>query len=145
MQQTAKIFATGRSQAVRLPLEFRFNVAEVFIRRDPATGDVVLQCVGRLIAQSVRQSDLAGRIGGEEFAVLMMGTSEAADEVAERLRHVTAQLESSDAPGVRCTISIGVYTCIPRSQEDLTQLLNRADAALYQAKVEGRNRVCVED
>ena len=42
MQQTAKIFATGRSQAVRLPLEFRFDVAEVYIRRDPATGDVVL-------------------------------------------------------------------------------------------------------
>ena len=42
MEQTAKIFATGRSQAVRLPREFRFDVAEVFIRRDPVTGDVVL-------------------------------------------------------------------------------------------------------
>jgi antitoxin VapB len=42
MHQTAKIFATGRSQAVRLPLEFRFDVAEVFIRWDPITGDVVL-------------------------------------------------------------------------------------------------------
>ena len=42
MLQTAKVFATGRSQAVRLPLEFRFDVAEVFIRRDPGTGDVVL-------------------------------------------------------------------------------------------------------
>ena len=42
MHQTAKIFATGRSQAVRLPLEFRFDVAEVFIWRDPFTGDVVL-------------------------------------------------------------------------------------------------------
>jgi len=42
MHQTAKIFVTGRSQAVRLPLEFRFDVTEVFIRRDPATGDVVL-------------------------------------------------------------------------------------------------------
>ena len=42
MLQTAKIFATGRSQAVRLPLEFRFDVSEVFIRRDPGTGDVVL-------------------------------------------------------------------------------------------------------
>jgi antitoxin VapB len=42
MHQTAKIFATGRSQAVRLPLEFRFDEAEVFIRKDPATGDVVL-------------------------------------------------------------------------------------------------------
>lgn len=42
MQQTAKIFVTGRSQAVRLPLEFRFDETEVFIRRDAATGDVVL-------------------------------------------------------------------------------------------------------
>ena len=42
MLQTAKVFATGRSQAVRLPLEFRFDVAEVFIRRDATTGDVVL-------------------------------------------------------------------------------------------------------
>jgi antitoxin VapB len=42
MNQTAKIFATGRSQAVRLPLEFRFDVSEVFIRHDPVTGDVVL-------------------------------------------------------------------------------------------------------
>ena len=42
MHQTAKIFTTGRSQAVRLPLEFRFDVAEVFIRRDPVTGDGVL-------------------------------------------------------------------------------------------------------
>ena len=42
MHQTAKIFATGRSQAGRLPLEFRFDVSEVFIRHDPTTGDVVL-------------------------------------------------------------------------------------------------------
>ena len=42
MNQIAKIFTTGRSQAVRLPLEFRFDVAEVFIRHDPLTGDVVL-------------------------------------------------------------------------------------------------------
>ena len=42
MLQTAKVFATGRSQAVRLPLEFRFDVAVVFIRRDASTGDVVL-------------------------------------------------------------------------------------------------------
>ncbi len=42
MYQTAKIFTTGRSQAVRLPLEFRFDVTEVYIRRDPVTGDVVL-------------------------------------------------------------------------------------------------------
>jgi antitoxin VapB len=42
MHQTAKIFTTGRSQAVRLPMAFRFDAAEVFIRHDPVTGDVVL-------------------------------------------------------------------------------------------------------
>ncbi len=42
MHQTAKIFVTGRSQAVRLPLEFRFDVSGVFTRHDPVTGDVVL-------------------------------------------------------------------------------------------------------
>lgn len=42
MNHTAKIFTTGRSQAVRLPMEFRFEGKEVFIRRDPATGDVIL-------------------------------------------------------------------------------------------------------
>jgi len=42
MTQTAKIFTTGRSQAVRLPLEYRFQEKEVYIRRDPSTGDVIL-------------------------------------------------------------------------------------------------------
>lgn len=42
MSTTAKIFTTGRSQAVRLPLEFRFDASEVYIRRDPKTGDVIL-------------------------------------------------------------------------------------------------------
>lgn len=42
MTQTAKVFITGRSQAVRLPLEFRFEEKEVYIRRDPVTGDVIL-------------------------------------------------------------------------------------------------------
>lgn len=51
MRQTAKIFTTGRSQAVRLPLEFRFDTSEVFIRRDAVSGDVVL---------SQRPADWAG-------------------------------------------------------------------------------------
>lgn len=42
MSSTAKVFVTGRSQAVRLPMEYRFEEKEVFIRRDPATGDVIL-------------------------------------------------------------------------------------------------------
>ena len=44
MTQTAKLFTNGRSQAVRLPAAFRFDTTEVFIRRDPETGDVILSC-----------------------------------------------------------------------------------------------------
>jgi antitoxin VapB len=47
MARTAKVFKTGRSQAVRLPAEFRFDTDEVFIRRDPATGDVILSARAR--------------------------------------------------------------------------------------------------
>ncbi len=106
-----------------------------------AVGDVVLRVIAARVGQMLRTQDIFGRLGGEEFAVLMFGSGEAATEVAERLRFAIEQLESHDAPGVRCTASIGVCTCIPQSQEDLTRLLNNADAALYQAKVDGRNRV----
>jgi antitoxin VapB len=62
MLQTAKVFTTGRSQAVRLPREFRFDVAEVFVRRDPLTGDVVLSrkpsdWQGLLDAVALNQND----------------------------------------------------------------------------------------
>jgi antitoxin VapB len=62
MLQTAKVFTTGRSQAVRLPREFRFDVAEVFVRRDPLTGDVVLSSKpsdwqGLLDAVALNQDD----------------------------------------------------------------------------------------
>lgn len=73
MSQIAKIFMTGRSQAVRLPAEFRFDTKEVFIRRDPATGDVVLsrkpgdwEDFFRLQAADIPQGFLADR--GDQLA-----------------------------------------------------------------------------
>jgi len=62
MLPTAKVFTTGRSQAVRLPREFRFDVAQVFVRRDPLTGDVVLSrkpsdWQGLLDAVALNQND----------------------------------------------------------------------------------------
>lgn len=106
-----------------------------------AVGDVVLRLIAAQVGQMLRTQDIFGRLGGEEFAVLMFGSSEAAAEVAGRLRLAIEQLEDLGAPGVRCTASIGVCTRIPQSREDLTHLLNNADAALYQAKVGGRNQV----
>ena len=57
MARTAKLFLNGRSQAVRLPAEFRFDGSEVFIRRDPSTGDVILS----------RRPDLLALLKGREF------------------------------------------------------------------------------
>jgi two-component system, cell cycle response regulator len=131
-----------------------------------AIGDAVLEAVGALIAQRVRRSDIAGRHGGEEFALACPFTDEVGVQiVAEQLRQAIAGLEvrtgGQDAV-IRLTASFGVasYTfdasrvSLPRQEgtlwrtQDATsealrrQLLHRADAALYSAKAAGRN--CVQ-
>ncbi len=107
-------------------------------------GDEVLRQVSRCLQEGLRTDDLLGRLGGEEFAVLMQCRQvEDALELAERLRHAVAQLQipsQEDGAAHRPTISIGV--ALPEDRPvTLTQLLSRADRALYRAKAEGRNRV----
>ena len=103
-----------------------------------AVGDKVLQEVARLLAGQARNLDTAGRWGGEEFLLLLpelpLG---AAFEVAERFRLLVA--EHPFAHGHPLTVSLGVAEY--RAGEGLDDLLNRADAALYDAKTGGRNRV----
>lgn len=108
------------------------------------TGDQVLCVVGEVCRQTLREVDIVGRIGGEEFAILLPESEvRQAAEVAERLRQAIAQavirLESGDE--LRFTVSIGVA---PLSAAEVTidHLLNQADKALYEAKRTGRNRVC---
>lgn len=105
-------------------------------------GDEVLKNFARVLTTSVRGIDLAGRWGGEEFVVLMPGTGlEEALQVAERMR-----LEVAGAPtrvdGKTCgvTASFGVAELLPDTPT-MDSLLGRADAALYRAKKNGRNRV----
>jgi diguanylate cyclase (GGDEF)-like protein len=103
-------------------------------------GDDVLAAVGRLLADSVRESDFAARAGGEEFCILLSDTSlEGALSVAEKLRSAIARLE---VPGVDTQISgsFGV-ACYPLHAMDAPTLLRKADRALYVAKQRGRNRV----
>ncbi len=105
-------------------------------------GDEVLVEIARVLEEQVRRVDVLGRIGGEEFAVIMPGASlERAAEAAERLRASVADLRFSfDDTEVRPSISIGVTTCDVWT-ERVTEAIDRADQALYQAKAAGRNRV----
>ncbi|HSG93492.1 MAG TPA: GGDEF domain-containing protein, partial [Methylotenera sp.] len=84
---------------------------------------------------------IAGRVGGEEFAIILPETtSEKAIEVAERLREVVAKVEMT-VP-LHLTVSIGVTT-LKNKDTNIDMLLNQADKALYEAKETGRNKVCV--
>lgn len=103
-------------------------------------GDRCLRTVGRAIAANIRNVDRAGRIGGEEFVILMPDTtSEMARMVGERLRASIAQTDIRYATGEPLTASIGV--AVAAISDTVDSLLARADRALYQAKAQGRNRV----
>lgn len=107
-------------------------------------GDQVLLGVATTIAQQLRQADLLGRFGGEEFVVLLPGSDTAeAWRAAERLRSQVGRMEIAveDVP-VSITISIGVAV-VGHHGNDLVELLTAADLALYRAKETGRNRVCL--
>jgi len=105
-------------------------------------GDDVLRQLSSLLDEHVRRVDSVGRLGGEEFAVLMPGADRArAEEAAERLRaHVSSLALDLPSGIVRLTVSIGVTECDVWT-EDLAVGLARADEALYRAKADGRDRV----
>lgn len=106
-----------------------------------ACGDQALKVFADTARAVLREQDVLGRLGGEEFALVLPATSlEGALDAAERLR--VAMLGApvvACAPGYRMTVSIGVVTIVPG--EELTAALARADHALYAAKTGGRNRV----
>ncbi len=108
-------------------------------------GDVVLQKLADVMTKTLREVDVVGRLGGEEFAAILPETSGAkAWEAAERMRlaiAATAMPLEGGAP-LRITVSIGVTTLADKST-DIDMLLRQADEALYAAKHGGRNRVCM--
>jgi diguanylate cyclase (GGDEF)-like protein len=107
------------------------------------TGDEVLRQFAELVRAHLRDVDVPGRIGGEEFAILLPGTDAAgAVAVAERVRRSLRVLRPTPDPASPVTASFGVAQFA--SGETGDELLRRADVALYRAKSEGRNRVTVE-
>jgi len=110
-------------------------------------GDRCLAAVAQVFLQAVgRAGDLAARYGGEEFVVLIPGADHAAaTRFAQGLRaacEAQAIAHPNSPVGPVVTISLGVASCIPADDGQAVALVEQADAALYRAKLEGRNRVC---
>jgi diguanylate cyclase (GGDEF)-like protein len=131
----------GELSLLMMDIDYFKNVNDVHGHH---VGDLVLQKLGDVCHETLRDIDTAGRIGGEEFAVLLPQTSnEQASEAAERLRAVISSSETPSEQGlpVHFTVSIGVTTLVDKST-NLDTLLSEADKALYEAKEQGRNKVC---
>ena len=112
-----------------------------------ATGDKVLKLVGRTLKQSIKGRDTAARYGGEEFGVVLPGTVMRdalafADQVRRRLAGKELKTLDGSSSFGSVTMSLGVSQY--RVGEPVTHLLQRADAALYVSKRDGRNRVTAE-
>ncbi|MEJ2479614.1 MAG: GGDEF domain-containing protein [Acidihalobacter sp.] len=120
------------------------NFKRVNDRFGHLSGDQVIRCVAQQLRESLRDFDLIFRYGGEEFVLVLSGADAAcAESIAERLRAaVAAHTCKLDGGGeVSPTISLGVSQL--RDDEDPMALFARADEAMYQAKGQGRNAVCV--
>lgn len=110
-------------------------------RHGHLVGDSVLRLLGERLVLSLRQEDMAGRYGGDEFCVILPNTPPVlAGEVMERLRQELGEVRSPLAPELRVTLSIGLAGYSP-FHLDATQWLQAADQALYQAKQRGRDQV----
>jgi diguanylate cyclase (GGDEF)-like protein len=109
-------------------------------------GDTLLKTVAKIIAgEAKRPSDLAARLGGEEFGLLLANTDlKDSLAIAERIRSNVASRQVPTADGhvtTSVTISVGVVSTVPREIDQLKDFIKRADEYLYEAKNTGRNRV----
>jgi diguanylate cyclase (GGDEF)-like protein len=135
--------ALHQAQELRQPMAMLFLDADHFKRINDdhghAAGDAALVALAARLRTQGRRNDLIGRIGGEEFAMLLPGVDlEQALVRAEQLRLAVA---ASHHPGGRLSASIGVAVCLPGGCDSIESLLARADLAMRQAKREGRDRV----
>ena len=152
--KTRLVQEISRSKRYKAPLTVGMldidHFKEVNDRYGHIAGDSVLAHLSGVVVASVRSTDVVARYGGEEFGLLLVQSAlEEAAIVTNRLRERVANQRfpfpegTSGAPDIEIpvTVSIGVAALLP--DDDAETLLNRADAALYEAKAAGRNQVCV--
>jgi diguanylate cyclase (GGDEF)-like protein len=103
-------------------------------------GDRLLRAFADMLQVECRQSDILGRLGGEEFAILVPETPVgAAQNIAGRIREACRKLKVTTAAGdVTCSCSIGISQ-VQADDDDIDDVLRRSDAALYEAKRSGRD------
>ncbi len=140
--------ALSRAQQRQLPMAVILVDIDFFKpyndKHGHLAGDVALRAVAQALNSAVREQDLVARYGGEEFACLLLDTSaELALQVAERMRALVAELPARALGNDQDTITLsaGVWCQIPAPDDTPERLISAADAALYQAKAQGRNRV----
>ena len=130
----------GPLSAIMLDVDHFKNVNDT---HGHSAGDEVLRTIAARCQSCIRDLDVLGRYGGEEFAIVLPGTvlEQAQQHLAERLRRAVADAPIPTARGeLTLTVSIGVAEATGETK-DLAALIDRADTALYQAKEGGRNRV----
>lgn len=117
-----------------------------------ATGDLVLKTIAKVIRGQLREYDIAGRYGGEEFSILLPFTKiNEAQMVAERLRQavenkpidISGVAPDKEQKSINITLSLGIYEIKEKDSDD--DLIKKADKALYQAKNTGRNKVVINN
>ncbi|MBQ8459949.1 sensor domain-containing diguanylate cyclase [bacterium] len=117
-----------------------------------AVGDLVLKTIAKIIRGQLREYDIAGRYGGEEFSILLPFTKMSeAQMVAERLRKtieskvidISKVNPESETKEISVTLSLGIYEMKPDDNDE--DLLKKADKALYEAKNTGRNKVVIQN
>ena len=110
------------------------------------TGDLVLKNFAAIIKSVVEPHDIVGRMGGEEFAIIVYGGNEAALKIGEEIRRNTEETEIViDKTVLRITVSIGISTNEEEQNISLKKMFKTADQALYKAKENGRNRIEFRD
>ncbi len=130
----------GQLAIIMLDIDHFKNVNDLYGHK---AGDEVLATVATRIKKSLRQGDIAGRYGGEEFIVLVSDiSSDQCFHIAERIRQAVAQQSIPIDQTMACvTISLGLACIDPDRALPLEVLINCADQAMYLAKQQGRNRV----